>query len=303
MARGQNYYGREIGFYRDIGEEAGIPIPRCYHAELDEESYSFVLLLEDLQPARPSDQVAGTDAEGSRRVVEAFAELHARWWNSERLASYAWAKPFIDEQPMEDGLERMMTSIEKIAAEGTFDRYPEMKALLRYLPPLFRVKPPPPYPYTLVHGDLRSDNVFFPSEEGGRFAMIDWQVSGMDFAARDIARWLVQSIPIEQRRATEQGLLVHYHSELVRHGVEGYSLRKLKQEYQLSIVVMYLMFSMGLDDVDHTPERSESLFHVMHERLDAALVDWKVRRLLQALPLMVPVMKLTTWLKMRFSGG
>jgi len=217
LARGQNYYGREIGFYRDIGAEAGIPIPRCYHAELDEESYTFVLLLEDLHPARPSDQVAGTDPEGSRRVVESFAELHARWWNSERLAGYDWAKPFIDEQPMEDGLERMKASIERIQAKGTFDRYPEMRALLRYLPPLFRVKPPPPWPYTLVHGDLRSDNVFFPSAEGGRFAMIDWQVSGMDFAARDIARWLVQSIGVEQRRATEAELLAHYHAELIRH--------------------------------------------------------------------------------------
>ena len=301
FARAQSYYAREIGFYRDIGSDAGIPVPRCYFGELDAESNRFVLLLEDLQPAEPRDQVQGASEEESREVIDAFADLHARWWNSERLAACEWSKPVTDERPLEEGLELMRAAIERIEREGRFDRYPEMKALVHYLPPLFRVKPPPPFPYTLVHGDLRADNVFFPAAGGGRFTVIDWQCCGMDQPTRDLSRWLVQSISVEQRRRTERDLLRRYHARLLERGVEGYSFRKLQTEYQLSIVVMYLMFTMGLDDIDTSAERSDALFHAMYERLDAALVDWKVRRLLKALPLLVPVMKATTWLQMRFS--
>lgn len=297
FARMQNYYGREVGFYRDIGDDAGIPVPRCYHAELDPESYRFVLLVEDLAPAEPSDQVAGSDEAESRQVVEAFARLHARWWNSERLAALDWARPVIDEQPLGEGLALIRSSIAKAESDGHFDRYPEMKALLRYLPALFRVEPPRPFPYTLAHGDLRSDNVFFPTAAGGRFAMIDWQGCGIDLGVRDLARWLVQSISVEQRRATEQELIALYHAQLVEHGVTGYSLRRLKTDYQLSIVVMYLMFAMGADDIDKSAERSEALFDVMYTRLDAALVDWKIARLLKVLPLMVPFLKLGAWLR------
>lgn len=303
FARTQNVYARELGFYRDIGAESGIPIPQCYFGALEQENYDYVLLLEDLSPAQASDQVEGTGVTESRQVVEAFAKVHAQWWNSDRLASYDWAKPVIQEQPLADGLAMMHASIEKAEREGTFDRYPEMKAHLRKLPALFRIEPPQPFPYTLVHGDLRSDNVFFPGDGGGRFAMIDWQMSGVDQAARDLARWLVQSITVEQRRATEQELLEHYHALLVEHGVTGYSLTRLKTDYQLSIVVMYLMFAMGADQIDTSAERSAALFHVMYERLDAALSDWKVGRLLKVLPLMVPFMKFGAWFKAKRASG
>ena len=221
FAKTQNVYARELSFYRDIGDEAGIPVPGFYFGVLDPESYKFVLLLEDLQPAEASDQVRGTGVPESRQVIEAFAKLHAQWWNSELLASYAWARPLVGEQPLSDGLAMMHQSIERAENEGTFDRYPEMKKHLRRLPALFRVEPPPPFPYTLAHGDLRSDNVFFPTAAGGRFAIIDWQMCGMDQAARDLARWLVQSITIEQRRESEQELLAHYHALLVANGVKG----------------------------------------------------------------------------------
>lgn len=305
FARTQNAYGREIGFYRDIGDDAGVPVPRCYYATLDPASNRFVALLEDLSPAQASDQVKGTGVDESRQVVEAFARVHARWWNSERLADYDWSKPVIDEQPLSDGLAMIQASIAKAETEGSFDRYPEMKAHLRRLPALFRLTPPRPFPFTLVHGDLRSDNVFFPTGAGGRFAVIDWQMCGVDQAARDLARWLVQSITTEQRRATEQELLAHYHAQLVANGVEGYSLGRLKTDYQLSIVVMYLMFAMGLDQIDTSAERSKALFHEMYSRLDAALVDWKVGRLLKVLPAMVPFLKAGAWLQAKFSrkGG
>ena len=45
----------EVEFYRQLGTDAGIPVPRCYFADLDAASGHFVLLLEDLTNARVGD--------------------------------------------------------------------------------------------------------------------------------------------------------------------------------------------------------------------------------------------------------
>ena len=105
MAADRNLYKREIGFYRDIGERSGISIPKCHFAHYDERSNKFVLLIEDLAPGEPSDQIHGTDRETSEKVIIGFAKLHAQWWNSKELESLEWAKWQITEMPKEKSIE------------------------------------------------------------------------------------------------------------------------------------------------------------------------------------------------------
>lgn len=300
FARQQNYYAREIGFYRDIGQEVGIPVPQCYFCAHIGASNHFVILLQDLAPAVASDQVEGTGVEDSKQVIETFATLHAKWWNSERLKSYDWAQPMFNAMPIAKGLEMLKRSIAKAEETGCFDQYPEMKRLMYLLPPICKMEPPPPFPFTLSHGDCRSDNIFYPTEAGGEFGVIDWQLAGMGQPMTDIARWLVQSISIDQRRETELDLLQLYHQKLLEEGVTGYSYKTMMQEYKLNLVVMLFMFSMGLDDIDQTPQRAQALFHQMYSRLDAALVDWQVVKILKVLPYLLPFLKLSVWLKMKF---
>jgi len=39
----------------------------------------------------------------------------------------------------------------------------------------------------------------------------------------------------------------------------------------------------------------------MYSRLEAALEDWNVEKILKVLPLLIPIFKITTWFKMTFS--
>ena len=121
-------------------------------------------------------------------LVIIYAELKVGAHMQNRVGPYYAGVRWGWAQPLADGLAMIHASIARAETEGSFDRYPEMKAHLHRLPPLFRLTPPRPFPFTLVHGDLRSDNVFFPTAAGGRFAMIDWQMCGVDQAALDIAK-------------------------------------------------------------------------------------------------------------------
>ena len=195
----------------------------------------------------------------------------------------------------------MRYSITQAEETGRFDRYPEMKRLMYLLPPLFKMAPPPPFPFTLSHGDLRSDNIFCHSDNGGGFAVIDWQLTGMGQPITDIVRWMTQSISIEDRRETEQDLLRLYHDKLVEHGISDYSFKQMMQDYQLNLVLILVMFTMTMDDIDQSPERAEALFHAMYSRLDAALIDWKVINLLKVLPYLIPFLKLGVWFRSTFT--
>lgn len=202
---------------------------------------------------------------------------------------------------MEQGLALFQESMKQAEVTGRFDAYPEMKRLMPLLPPLFKLDPAPPFPFTLTHGDLRSDNIIEPSPEGGRFAIIDWQLAGVGDPVNDITRWLVQSISIEDRRETEQDLLKLYHDRLIECGVRRYSYKKFINAYKLNLVVVLLMFSMSMDAVDQSSERAKALFHQFYSRLDAALVDWKIEKMLKALPYIYPFIKATLLLKKAFS--
>ena len=292
MAADQKLYQREIGFYKDIGDRVGVPIAECYYSIYIEESNHFVLLLEDLAPGEPSDQVIGTDKETSREVIEQFARLHAKWWNNPELEKYEWAKWLITAMPMEQGLKLLKQSMIEVEETGKFDAYPELKRLMPLLGPLFKFDPAPPFPFSLTHGDLRSDNIIKPSAEGGRFAIIDWQLSGIGDPVNDIVRWMVQSISIEDRRETEQELLGLYYERLVEYGVKGYSYKKFINAYRMNLVVVQLMFSMSMDSVDQSSERAQALFHQFYSRLDAALVDWEIEKTLKVLPIIYPFIKI-----------
>ncbi len=297
MARDQNLYRREIGFYRDIGQDVGIRVPICYYSDFDEKSQQFVMLLEDMAPGVVSDQVAGTSRETSRMVIENFAKLHAKWWNDNRLDDYDWAKWLINETPMEDGLALLQENMARVEADGSFDAYPEMKRLMPLLPPLFRMDPAPPYPFSLAHGDLRSDNIVRAGPDGGEFCVLDWQLAGKGDPINDIARWMAQSISIADRKETEQELLKLYHDKLIEHGVTGYSYKAFINAYKTNLVVILVMFSMSIESVDRSSERAQALFHKFYSRLDSALVDWEIEKLLKVLPLMLPFIKLSSWLK------
>ena len=302
LAGRMNYYGRELGFYEDCAETAGVRTPIIYCQRFDPLNQHFVMVMEDLAPAVPTDQVIGNTLEQSEQVMLAFADLHGRWWNSPDLKHMAWTAPITHVTPIKESLAQLEDSISNAERTGRFDAYPNMKRLQPRLPPLFAMEPPQPEPYTLVHGDLRSDNIFFsPESPTGEPTIIDWQTAGIGQPMTDIARWLTQSIDVDLRRQHETHLLKLYHDRLLANGVENYSYKKMLQEYEINLVVTLLMFSMSMDEIEQTSERAAPLFHAMYSRLDAALVDWDVEKTLKILPFMIPFMKLGNWIKTRFN--
>ena len=78
-------YRNEVGFYTVFRDRVRIRTPRCWHAEISEDLCSFVLLLDDLAPARPGVQADGCTVDQAVDAVRNLAGLHAPVWNDPSL--------------------------------------------------------------------------------------------------------------------------------------------------------------------------------------------------------------------------
>lgn len=238
MALEYGLYEREVRFYRELATTVGISTPRAYVADHDPLSGDMVLVLEDLATggATPRDDVLVDDDVLS--LARAIGGFHATWWSGSGKAPPQWV-PALDGPvwarqqamfgPAWDAFGRTREGAERprFVSFGS--------SLVAAIPALQRRLARPPT--TLVHFDLRLSNVLI-SQRGNdipSFGVVDWQPLTIARGPYDLALFLSQSVPTDQRRSLESDVLTSYHRELVDRGVQGYSVDNVWEDYRLSV--------------------------------------------------------------------
>ena len=69
MAAAASAYLREVRFYQKLAPVAGARVPRCYHADISSSAMDFVLVMEDMGPARSIDQLGGCSVDQAALAV------------------------------------------------------------------------------------------------------------------------------------------------------------------------------------------------------------------------------------------
>lgn len=230
----------EIRFYRDLAPSSGIRTPRHYHSAMDPGTRRFVLILEDLAPARVLDQAAGCSVARAELALRNLALLHAGWWESPRRASLGWlSSPAEDEGELlnliGDNYARAWPSFVELAGgvSGPVATFGE--ALEGEMGRISLALQGPPR--TLTHGDFRLANVMFGTQKGGPpFAAIDWEDVSVGPGAVDVAWFVVGGLSMADRRERERELLEGYHRTLVGHGVPEYPFERLWEDYRTALL-------------------------------------------------------------------
>ena len=83
-------YRNEYGFYTEIADTVAITTPRCWYAVISEDNTCFVLLLDDLAPAEPGEQVRGCTLEEAELALINLAGLHGPRWCDATLREIPW---------------------------------------------------------------------------------------------------------------------------------------------------------------------------------------------------------------------
>ena len=73
-------YQREVFFYNNLQSETAITTPNIFLCDIDPETHDFIILMEDLAPGTPGDQIAGCGVSEAELALTQLAHLHGSMW-------------------------------------------------------------------------------------------------------------------------------------------------------------------------------------------------------------------------------
>jgi aminoglycoside/choline kinase family phosphotransferase len=269
------HYEKEVRFYEQMARLNNICTPTAYFHAFDPESGDFVLILEDLAPARNGDQVEGLSIDDARTAVIALAKMQAQWWERPALHVFDWLPAFNDPAmlALEDVFKRCWGPYRAFLG----DRLPpelvpvgdRLATMITHIMQALTAKP-----CTVVHGDYRADNFFFDRGTDA-FTVCDWQIVIKGLGAFDLAYLLAGNISVEDRREHEQYLVRLYHHHLVENGVEDYDFDTCWRDYRTCVLVAWIWPVIAVGSLDPSNERGLAFFNEWSCRATTAVVDLK----------------------------
>ncbi|MGW0044213.1 phosphotransferase [Rhodococcus sp. NPDC003348] len=211
---------KEVAAYRALGDNPPVRAPRCHAAKEDRLRRRAVLVLEDVSPtAEFRTCVDALTAAEARAVVDALADLHAAYWDTDRFADDL--RPLAHRSAAEVRLGDLIRRrfLGEISGH-TSDLIPagiKRQCRIFYersadIDRLWAAQP-----QTLIHGDPHPGNLFF---EAGSPGFLDWQVASSGAGIRDVAYFLTASVDPDLLRVVERELVERYTSRLAAVGVE-----------------------------------------------------------------------------------
>ena len=229
------FYENEIRFYDELAGNVSVNLPRCWYTGMDKERHDYALLLEDMAPALPGDDIAGCSWDEAAAIVDELPKLHAPWWNSQLLPTLEWLP--VGEPNVEAANERFQSTL----FPATMRHYGDTLSATAYRVAegysrglVHIVRQMTAAPYTLTHSDYRLVNMLLGGAEGERrVTVLDWQRVALGKGPIDVAFFCVLSLPTETRRAWQWELVERYHAGLAAQGVRGYGLEECKRDYRL----------------------------------------------------------------------
>lgn len=278
----RSHYLREVGFYQELAPKTKLRTPHCYYSSLDVDTLDYVLLLEDLAPARSGDWVAGCTLAEAELAIRQIAEFHATWWARPELTQMTWLlPPGLDSfaQAQASYKRQLRPFLDKMAG-----RIPDALLAIgervgeQYITILQRVHG---RPQTILHKDYQLGNLFFnaPASDSP-LIVIDWQGITLGLGVFDVATFLGGNIAPHERRAKEMEFLKLYHAILVDNGVQNYSFEQCFEDYRFCMLYMVIRYVLVVGGDFLTPEQEAMFVKTIVPRYMAAVLDLKADEVL-----------------------
>ena len=259
-------YEREAKFYMHLADSVDVRRPACHWVEFNEATHDFVLVLEDMAPAVPGNQIEGCSTDEAHRAVVEMAALHGPRWDDPALHDVDWLQrrsSSADAEFLQAAYCHLLP-----AFMGVYGKYltGEQRLLAEaFGPRLASWLESRGTVLTLCHGDYRLDNLLFGAAEGGPpVTVVDWQTPNHGPASVDVAYFLGGAVAPETRRSIEADIVTDYLAALARYGIV-IDRSVFERDYvhaTFAGLVMAVVASMVV-----TPtERGEAMFAAMATR-------------------------------------
>jgi hypothetical protein len=236
--------------------------PQIFVNELADDRQQFVILMEDLAPAQPGNQLVGESLPHARVAMKESAKLAAAFYGDESIAEHDFVMTTARDDGGAFGQELLQQSWPGFLARFGNALSPECLAFgedyvrrhTRFVNRYDGAK-------TLAHGDFRSENILFGMDEA---CTVDWQTMSETSPLADLAYFMGGSVSVADRRSWERDLVREYSDLLSEHGVYiGFEdcWQQYREQAMHGLLITILGASFSAPD-----ERGEAMFQAMIER-------------------------------------
>lgn len=273
LANVLNVYSREAAVYELFGERPPVSAPRAYLSKASADGKDLTLVLEDLsQRTRPGKQADGCSIADAKAVVTELASLHKAFWGETALQKAPWlydrhaAAPSTVES-FQAGAAVMRERFSNVVNTDSLD------LVDKFTPHVGDWVANNQWDHTLIHGELRVDNVLFEDADTNvRAWLIDWQFSGLGSPMFDTAYFLSGALKQDDRASCEKEF-IQTHQEHIAQADPTYTLEVATREYRASLP-FGLITTVGAASVMPSNEATDAILTTLLERNVAAIFDW-----------------------------
>ena len=262
------FYEREIRFYNEIASKMTVSVPRCYRADIDVETQSFILVIEEIEGRRQVDQIDGVGFDDAAAALTELADFQAPLWGQDLDSEAETFLRFDSEllhQIMPDYFAGEWAKVRPLVVDELppefielCDRRKDFTAKL--LQDMHGID-------TLCHGDFRADNLLFDTD--GSVLALDYQLGVVAHGMTDVAYFISQSVA-DDAAARADELINVYVERLAVHGIE-LDLDSAMDQYRAGLV-FYLSIPVALLANETFPERAELLAKTMLRRASSEIL-------------------------------
>ena len=232
-----------------------------------------MILQEFIEFDKSVDKIDGITVAQAKLVIEEAAAMHAHWWEHSGLAELEWLPRLNDTRrrtnlttvtrlgwnPLTEILDEGGLSYPKVSGDSLADEIDDMLCDLSTSAS------------TLIHSDLRADNLLF-NTVGDGVMLVDWQGCSFGPSSFYITYHMIQSLSVDDRRQHETELLNYYVNSLEFFGHQ-ITIDEVHKLYRSSILYsLSIACAVPLINSVESPRVKELAFS-MASRTLAALED------------------------------
>ncbi len=262
-------FEREIRFYREVASQVSVRLPKIY-ATLSEPPH-YALVMEDLGYCTAGDQLDGMSERLVLTTARIMAKLQAQFWNNDALKPLHWMpdtwqlwKHFQDHWPsFVEHCRHWLGPEHLLLGRKVAEHFPWILKQLDGAPP------------TIVHCDLREDNLLFgPPDTPEEVLIVDWQLAIRGMGAYDMASLQGGSELAAARRGHPYKVLRTWHETLVLSGVKDYAEDEALRHFRLGcLMCLTLPVYFHVAALEGTLARSIQLCEAQARRHFAAALE------------------------------
>ena len=249
MANKLGLYERENYFYENISKYVNIKIPKFYGLIRDDDLNTSGILMENLNITgnyKLNENLNIVDIDISLHVISKLACFHSKFWNKDIKKIFSCIKKhndilfnptwsdFIKEKwnCFVENWKNILSKEQILVAEQIMNDFTSIQERLSN------------NNLTLIHGDVKSPNIFYDLNNNHEPVFLDWQYVAIGKGAQDLIFFLIESFDLENIKLNYPIFKNYYYKKLIENGVNDYSY--LDYENDLKDAISYFPFFVAV---------------------------------------------------------